>query len=279
MRPDFFTVPGGQQVGCKLAEEQAQVVDVAQQHAFGVVVARSVDRLRQIDDDRAVHTLFRTQQNVELRQVTMHDTGAQHAYDFNQQSGMVPASILRREDDVVQARSRVTVRVGDQFHQQHPIAKVIGLGHPHAGPSQAVERIDLGALPGCFLRFAAKLGALGHRPRLAGIFDLAVLGVVHRLTKTAFGRFFVDLGAARVVANPHHIHHGFLATHELAHHAVDQAFVDQGLQSLGRFHVPILPVTWRAHPPAGWARLWRTHRVLHSGPQCRRPSGCRVLQS
>ena len=149
---------------------------------------------------------------------------------------MVGARLRGGELHVVQTGCGVAVRVGHQLHQQHAFKEVVGLGHAHTSVGQAVQRIHLGALPGGFLRLAAKLGALGHGARLAAVFDLAVLGVVHRLAKTAVGGFFVDLGATGVVPTAHYEHHGFLATHELAHHAVDQAFFNQCLQSLGGFH-------------------------------------------
>ena len=209
----------------------------------------------------------------------MHHAGTQHAHHLHQQGAVVFAGILRAESHVVQAWRSVAVGVSDQLHQQHAIAKVIGLGHPHPGSGQAVKRVNLGALPGSFLRLAAKLGALGHGTGLAGIFDLAVFGVVHRLAKTSFGGFLVDLGAARVVANAHHVHHGFLAAHELPHNRVDQAFFYQGLQSLGWFHAPILPgMLFRAAArlPAGEARLWRTRPARRNGRRCGPPSGYRA---
>ena len=69
------------------------------------------------------------------------------------------------------------------------------------------------------------------------VLDLAVLGVVDRLAEAALVGFLVDLGAARLVAAAHHVDHRLLAAHQLAHDRVDQAFVDQRLQSLGWFHV------------------------------------------
>ncbi len=153
---------------------------------------------------------------------------------------MVRARLFGRELHIVQARCSIALRVSHQLHQQHAFKEVVGLGHAHTGVGQTVQRIDLGALPGGLLRFAAKLGALGHGARLAAVFDLAVFGVVHGLAKAAVDGFFVDLGAAGValpvMSAAHHKHHRLFAAHELAHHGVDQAFFDQCLQSLGGFH-------------------------------------------
>jgi hypothetical protein len=166
----------------------------------------------------------------------MHHARAQHAHHLDQQGGVVSVRIFGGELNVVQAGRGIAIRVGHQFHQQHAFKEVERLGHAHARVGQAVERIDLGALPRRFLRLAAKLGALGHGAGLAGVFDLAVLGVVHRLAKAAVRGLFVDLRAARFVADAHDEHLGFLATHQLANHGVDQAFFNQCLQSFGGFH-------------------------------------------
>jgi hypothetical protein len=66
---------------------------VAQQHALRVVVAGGVHGLRQVDDHRAVGG----EQDVELRQVAVHDAGAQHAHHLLQQRGVVRARLLGRE--------------------------------------------------------------------------------------------------------------------------------------------------------------------------------------
>jgi hypothetical protein len=178
--PDLVAVVRTQQFGCKLAEEVAQVLHVAQQHALGVVVARGIHRLRQVDDHRAVFG----QQHVELRQVAVHDARAQHAHHLFQQAGVVPHRLLGRKGHVVQPRRGVAVGVGHQVHQQHAFQEVVRHGHPHAGRRQAVERIDLGALPDGLGHLAAEARALGHRARLARVAHAAVLGVVDGLAES-----------------------------------------------------------------------------------------------
>ena len=149
---------------------------------------------------------------------------------------MVLARLLGREIHIVQTRCGVAVGIGDQLHQQHAVAKIVGLGHPHTSVGQTIQRIDFGALPGRFAGLAAEFRAFGHGPGLPGVFDLAVFGVVDRLAKTALVGFLVDLGAARVIAAAHDIHHGFLAAHQLANHGVDQSLFNEGLQSWRCFH-------------------------------------------
>ena len=231
-RPDLTAVVGAQQFGRKAAEEMAQIGHVALQHRRRMVVAGGVHRLRQVDDHRAVGA----DQDVELRQVTVHHPRAQHAHHLADQGGMVGARQLRREAQVVQARRGVAVGVAHQFHQQHALVEVVGLGHPHAGRGQAVERIHLGALPGRLHGLPAELGAFGHGAGLAAVLGLAVLGVVHRLAEAAVGGGLVDLGAAGFFAAAHHEDHRLLAAHQLALHRVDQAFVEQRPQPFGGFH-------------------------------------------
>jgi hypothetical protein len=90
-----------QQLRRKAAEEAAQVGHVAQQHAARVVVAGGVHRLRQVDDDRAGLAVRHAQQDVELRQIPVHNTGAQHAHHFREQGGVVQARVFGRELHVV----------------------------------------------------------------------------------------------------------------------------------------------------------------------------------
>ena len=116
----------------------------------------------------------------------------------------------------------------DGFDQPLTVYAIPGRDHPTVvacyaapGAGQEVDLLDLAE----------------HRARLAGVFGLAVLGVIHRLPEAALRGFFVDLGATDVVAATHYINGGFLATHQLAHDFVDQAFFNQGLDSFWCFHI------------------------------------------
>ena len=90
------------------------------------------------------------------RQVAVDDAGAQHAHHLADQRGVVRARLLGREPTVVQARRGVALRVDHQLHQQHAVVEVVRLGHAHAGGGEAVERVDLGALPRRLLRLPAE---------------------------------------------------------------------------------------------------------------------------
>ena len=132
-----------------------------------------------------------------------------------------------REFTIVQARRRVAVHVSDELHQEHAVMKIKGLGNGHTGPCQAVQRVDLSALPSGLGGGTAKARAFGHGARLPSVLHFAVFGVVHRLAKAAMRGVLVDLGAAHLVTTSHDVHHRLFATHQLALHAVDQAFVDE----------------------------------------------------
>ena len=139
----------------------------------------------------------RAEQNVVLRQVAVHDAGAQHAHDFPHQERVVRAAPLRRENSRSLSRGAASPsRVGHEFHQQHAFVKVVRGGHAHAGGGKPVQRIDFGALPRLFLDLAAEARAFVHRARLAAVLGLAAFGVIDGLAKTAFVGFLVDLGAA-----------------------------------------------------------------------------------
>jgi hypothetical protein len=112
----------------------------------------------------------------------VHNASAQHAHHFLQQGRVVPARIFGRKDHVIESRRGIAFGVGDQFHQQHAVAEAEGMWDSNAGRGQAVERVDLGALPGGFGCLAPEYSALGF-------------GVVDGLTKAALGRLLVDLGA------------------------------------------------------------------------------------
>ena len=159
--PYLGAIVGCQQLRGELAKEVAQVAHIAQQHALGVVVARCVHRLGQVDDDGGI---FR-QQDVEFGQIPMHHTRTQHAHHFGNQCGMVRQSLFCTKDDIVEAWGGIAVGIGHQLHQQHPVAKVVGLGYTHASGGKAVEGIDLGALPRGFLLLPPKFAAFGHGAR------------------------------------------------------------------------------------------------------------------
>jgi phosphoglycerate dehydrogenase-like enzyme len=66
-RPYLLAVVGGEELRGEAAEETPQVIDVAHQHARGVVVARGVHRLGQVDD----HGPVGAEQDVEFAQVAV----------------------------------------------------------------------------------------------------------------------------------------------------------------------------------------------------------------
>ncbi|MCY1554427.1 hypothetical protein D9M68_909990 [compost metagenome] len=144
----------------------------------------------------------------------MHHSGAQHQHDLANDEGVERAGILRFEVNVVQARGRITIGIGDQLHQEHAVLEVVRLGHPHTGRGQAEQGRHFGVLPGIFGFFAAVLAALGHGPGVTAVAYLAALLVFGGLAETALVGFFIDLGAAYLAATAHHVHSGFLATHQ-----------------------------------------------------------------
>ena len=247
-RPHFLGVLGLLQLRGKTPEVGSHVADVALQHVEGVVVARRIHRLGQVDDHRA----RRRKQHVELGQVTVHQAGAQHQHDLGDQEGVVFARLVRVQHYVVQTRRRIAVLIGHQFHQQHAFKKVVRLGHANARTGQAEQRRHFSVLPGIFGFFLAELGALGHGSRLAAVTDLTAFLVFGRLTKTSFIRLLVNLGATQFIAAAHHINSCFFTTHQRAQHFVDQTVFDQGFNAFRSLHQLLL-----------WVLYYQT-RVWHS---------------
>jgi Ni/Co efflux regulator RcnB len=117
---------------------------------LGVVVAGGVHRLRQVDDHRRPSVRM-AQQDVELRQVAMHHAGAQHAHHLAQQRGMVDARGLVGVKLMSFRRGAASPWASHTSSiSSTPSWKLYRLRHPHAGTGQAVQRVDLGALPGGF---------------------------------------------------------------------------------------------------------------------------------
>ena len=144
--------------------------------------------------------------------------------------------VVRVQVDVIEPRRNITLAITDQFHQQYAVEKVVGFGYTHAGIGQAKQRSDLGILPGLLLLLAPVLAALGHGPRLATATHLATFLIFGCLAEAAFVGLLVDLGAAQLVATPHHIDRCFLATHQWSQHLIHQAILDQGFNTFGRLH-------------------------------------------
>ena len=210
----------------ELPEVIGQVRDVALQHALGVVVARGIHGLRQVDD----HGAIVVDQDVELRQVAMHEAGAQHAHDLPDQRAVECRGLLRREFHLGQARRDIALAVGHQFHQQHAVEEAVGLRHAHAGGGELVERVHLGALPRRFLFLAPETRALLHGAGAPAALHAAAFLVLHRLAEAALVGFLVDLGAADFLAAAHEIDRGLLAALELADDVVDESVLDEGFE-------------------------------------------------
>src|SRR3954463_10960618 len=99
--------------------------------------------------------------------------------------------------------------------------------HANSCSSQAVKRVHFSTLPCLFLGLPSKAGALRHRAGLTGVLRLAVLGVINCLSKAAFLRLLVDLGATCLLATAYDEDHCLLATHELSYNRVDQSLFEQ----------------------------------------------------
>ncbi|MNC07698.1 hypothetical protein D3C75_552540 [compost metagenome] len=166
----------------------------------------------------------------------MDEAGAEHAHHVADHLAVIDERLLGRERHVVEAGRHVAVGVRDELHQEHAVQTDIGGGHPHAGGSQLEQGIHLGVLPHLFVLLATVLGALLHGAGAAAVAHLAPFLIDHGLLEAALGGLFIDFGAADLVAAAHHIDVGFFAAHQPADDIVDQAVINQRLDSIWNFH-------------------------------------------
>ncbi len=149
---------------------------------------------------------------------------------------MVDDRLLSRERHVVEAGGDIALFVGDELHQQHAIEADIGPGHPHPGRRQFEQGIHFGVLPHLFVLLATVFGAFLHGAGIATAAHLAPFLIDHGLLEAALGRLFIDFGAADLVAAAHHIDVGLFAAHQPADDVIDQAVINQRLDSIWNFH-------------------------------------------
>ena len=105
--PHFFAVMQLLKIRREEGQCRTQFVDVAQQHCARMVVAGGADRLRQVDDDRAVGV----DQHVVFGQVAVDHAFAEHAYDLAHQEDEIFACLLRIELHFAQPRRAVAFGV------------------------------------------------------------------------------------------------------------------------------------------------------------------------
>ena len=232
MRPDFLAVLGVLEGRREGAEVGAQIEHITLEHFGGVAVARRVDGLRQVDDDRPALA----DEDVVFGEVAVNDAGAQHAHHLIHEQGVIRQRQFLAEFDIVQARRRMAVGIEHQIHQQHAGEAEVRLRHPHASGGQPIQGIDLGTLPDLFLHPAPIAAAFLHGTRLAAVLHLAAFLIGGVLAETALIGFLVDFGAANRFAAANDIDGGLLAAHQLANHLIDEAFFDECGESVRGFH-------------------------------------------
>ena len=114
----------------------------------------------------------------------------------------------------------------------------MGLGDAHSGGAEAIDRIDLGALPRLFgLRPAVAAAALVHRALLSAAPDPAALGVLRTVLEATELGVLVDLRDAQVAPRAHDVYVCFFAAHQRPKDLFDDAVVEQGLEALRYAHL------------------------------------------
>ena len=231
-RPDFMGVLRVQQLGRETAAISPDIVDVAFQHPEGIVVARGVHGLRQVDDHEAIDP----HQHVELGQIPMNQSHTQHAHDLRNQLAVPRARHLRRGRNVIEPGRRIAVRADDQLHQQHAVKITMGLGHAHPCGVKPIKRVHFGILPGRLLDLAPVLAALAQGALVTAVAGLAPFLILGELVEATLFNGFVYLGAAHIGATGHQIHRCLLAALQRPDHVVDNAIINQRLELFRDFH-------------------------------------------
>jgi hypothetical protein len=110
-------------------EEAVHVLDVPKQELSRVGVVCRVDGLGEVDDDRP----FGAHEDVEVREIAVHDAGSEHAKNFANQSLVHRPRALGLEHQVGEAWRRVAIGVGDKLHDEHAVDEMLRHGHAHPG--------------------------------------------------------------------------------------------------------------------------------------------------
>src|SRR5690606_18164557 len=185
--PDFLGVFEAENPGLEAPEIPGDIVHVAGEHHRRAAVARGVDRLGKIDDDRSV----RIDQEVEFGQVAVDDARAEHAHDLGDQFLMVQQSRLGRKRQIIEPRGGQAVLADHELHDENAVEKTERARHPDAGRAEGMEGCDLGGDPGNFGFLLPIIGTPGHGARAAAVPDLSSFLVLDRLAEAA-----IEIGRA-----------------------------------------------------------------------------------
>ena len=175
---------------------------VEQSGCAGVVVGRGVDDLGKVDD----HWPVTGEQDIELGEVAVNESGAQHEHDLVDQQMMVRAGQRFRQAQIVETRGDSAVTINDQLHDQDPFRKAIGCGYTDPGVGQITQGITLGVLPDLLLFLAPEPRVFSHGAGAATATDLATFRVLCLLMKTAMLDIFVNFGASGFATTAHQEH-------------------------------------------------------------------------
>ena len=230
--PHFLRVGQRSSARRKAHEKRVEILDVAHQQLARVLIARSVDGLGKINDDRAVHV----HQHVEVGQVAVHDSGAEHADDFSKKTRVNALRFLAGELELVEARRRSAIGPFDELHDEDAVYEMERFGHAHTGRFQAINHIDFGRAPARFFLLATVFGPFVDGALVAARANFAPFGVLRTILKAAILRFFVDFGDVvfAIARDPEHLR--FFATLQRAHDLVDHALFEQRRKAIRNTH-------------------------------------------
>jgi hypothetical protein len=222
-----------EQAGVEARQVLGDVAQISAQDDAGVVVARHVHHLRQIDDGGPLGG----HQHVVGRQIGVHPPGLQQSLDLQEDLLVKLGGLGRSEREVCQAPRRRPRLVHHQLHEQHVLVQEEGLGHAHPGVEGRAQGPELHVLPALLQQAAAVAGLVVHGAAVAGVARLVPpLDVAGDLLERAVIPGPVDFGRTQVAGPLHHVHGRFLAAHQSGMDSVDHPFFNEVGELLYRFH-------------------------------------------
>lgn len=126
----------------------------------------------------------------------MNQPGAEHAHHVTDQLLVPEACGFGGEIYIYESRRNAALGIADQFHDQYAAEHAKRLRHAHAGITEAIQGVDLGALPFGFLHGTAATAAAFHCTLVAAAPPLPAFLVGGELLKAALFGGLVNLGAA-----------------------------------------------------------------------------------
>lgn len=241
------TVAKAQEAGVEFGEVFGDVSQVAAEDFGGAVVARGVDDLGHVDDGGAAGG----DEDVEGREVAVDLAAAQQQANLPIDLAVQEFGDVGGEFEVGEAGGGGARFVDEQLHQQHVVIQQVGFRNADAGVEGFGEGLVFHVAPALLDQLLAVIGALAHRPLVAGVAGLiAPLGVAGGGLEGPLFACLVDLRRDQFALALDDKDRSLFAAHQPGTHCIDDAIVEELLQAVVHPGAP-LRVRCRILPEVG----------------------------